>query len=73
MACILAVCIEMENSVINTVSHDCRNTFSKTWSWYFIQFQENVNINFTIKEEWRYWTEIILIGLLVKISRILSG
>ena len=24
----------------------------------FIQFQENVNINFTIKQEWRYWTEI---------------
>ena len=24
----------------------------------FFQYQENVNINFTIKEEWRYWTEI---------------
>ena len=24
----------------------------------FIQSQENININFTIKEEWRYWTEI---------------
>ena len=24
----------------------------------FIQFQENVNISFTIEEEWRYLTEI---------------
>ena len=29
MACVVAVCIEMENSVVNTVSYDCRNTFLK--------------------------------------------
>ena len=36
---------------------------AETLSWKnegdrFIQFQGNVNINFTIKEEWRYWPEI---------------
>ena len=34
----------------------------------FIQFQENVNINFTIEEEWRYWAE-----KMVKISRFFSS
>ena len=48
----------MEKSVINTVSHDSRNTFLKNEAGRFIQLQENVNISFTIKEEWRYWTEI---------------
>ena len=40
----------MENSVIDTESHDCRNTFLKNnEAARFIQFQQNVNINFTIK------------------------
>ena len=40
------------------------NVIAETPSWKtnaadrFILFQENVNINFTIKQEWRYWTEI---------------
>ena len=47
----MSVCIEMENSVINTVSHDCRNMFLKNEADRFIQFPDNVNINFTIKKE----------------------
>ena len=55
MTGILAVCIEMENSVIVTESHDWRNVFLKKLGW--SQFHENVNINFTIKEECLYWAE----------------
>ena len=43
--------IEMENSVINTVIAEAPSW--KNEADRFIQFQENLNINFTIKEEWR--------------------
>ena len=45
MAYIMTVCIEMENSVIDTVIHDCRNiVLINDESDLFIQFQEQVSL-----------------------------
>ena len=49
MTFVLAVCIEMEKSVIDTKSRNCKNAFLKIYKAdLFIHFLENVNINFTI-------------------------
>ena len=51
MTFVLAVCIEMEKSVIDTESRNCKNTSLKIYTAdLFIHFLENVNINFTIKK-----------------------
>ena len=59
MACILVADIEMESLVIDTEVRDCRNTvLKKNEVARFFQFQENLHINFTVKEEGRYRIEI---------------
>ena len=69
IACIMTVCIEMENLVIDTASYDCRNIILKIWGWSVYSSALMVKKkNDMLRRKIR-----ILIGLLKKISRFFCG